>query len=159
MSRVSLPVGCLGWPAGTNRTGKREPAHGPADGVTVKKLVGLVGIAAMTMTFSTLAPADATTPGDQASISLTSMQADKKGWSMRAKFARESARLGDRDTSVYDIDHVRELQYRLSWAGTYDGSTNGNFGKQTKAAVKRYQRREGLHVNGIATHRTWRHLI
>jgi peptidoglycan hydrolase-like protein with peptidoglycan-binding domain len=39
------------------------------------------------------------------------------------------------------VEHVRELQYRLTWAGAYDGPVTGCFGDLTKAAVRRYQRR------------------
>lgn len=83
----------------------------------------------------------------------------KPDFSMRQKWARESTRYGDADTSVYDIQHVRELQYRLTWAKTFDNTVNGRFGKATRAAVKRYQQKEGLRVTGVAGHLTWAHLI
>ena len=78
---------------------------------------------------------------------------------MRDQFAREIVRPGMSDQGVYKIAHVRELQYRLRWAGVYRGDVTGTFGDLTKAAVKHYQKREGLRVSGVATHSTWKHLL
>jgi peptidoglycan hydrolase-like protein with peptidoglycan-binding domain len=75
------------------------------------------------------------------------------------RFAREVVRPGDQDTSTSNIEHVRELQYRLRWAGVYTGPVTGYFGDLTSAAVKRYQRRERIAVTGVASRGTWRHLI
>jgi hypothetical protein len=79
--------------------------------------------------------------------------------SMEQRFAREVVRKGDQDASTRRIEHVRELQYRLKWAGAYRGPVTGYFGDLTQAAVKRYQRRENLKRSGVATRATWRHLI
>jgi lipoprotein-anchoring transpeptidase ErfK/SrfK len=76
-----------------------------------------------------------------------------------ARFVRETVRYGDQDTSPSRIAHVRELQYRLRWAGVYDGPVTGYFGDLTKAAVQRYQRRTHLPVSGTAGPATWRRLI
>jgi hypothetical protein len=116
----------------------------------------------MAITVSTLTPAQATAPQSSSSSAVTAAAAARQGgdgFSMRDKFARERTRYGDQDTSVRHIEHVTELQYRLRWAHVYRGPVTGTFGPLTKAAVKRYQRREGIKVNGIATHNTWRHLI
>jgi len=75
------------------------------------------------------------------------------------RFAREVVRPGDQDASTSAIEHVHELQYRLTWAGAYNGPVTGYFGDLTRAAVKRYQRQEGIKVSGVATRQTWRHLI
>lgn len=80
-------------------------------------------------------------------------------FSMTDKFARQVTRFGDVDNGVYHIEHVRELQYRLTWAGVFDRRVNGRFGKATRAAVEAYQKQEGLPVTGVATHQTWAHLI
>jgi Putative peptidoglycan binding domain/L,D-transpeptidase catalytic domain len=85
--------------------------------------------------------------------------ASATGWSLATPLAREQVRRGDQDTSVYHIQHVRELQVRLSRAGVYSGAIGGTFGPMTEAAVKAFQRRVGLPVTGVATHRTWRALI
>jgi hypothetical protein len=74
-------------------------------------------------------------------------------------FARERVGYGDRDVSPSDIDHVRELQYRLRWAGVYDGPVTGYFGDLTQAAVVRYQKKVGLPATGVATKAVWRRLI
>jgi hypothetical protein len=78
---------------------------------------------------------------------------------MRDRFAREIVRAGMSDQGVYKIAHVRELQYRLRWAGVYHAGVTGTFGDLTKAAVKRYQSREGLTAYGVANHVTWAHLL
>jgi Putative peptidoglycan binding domain/L,D-transpeptidase catalytic domain len=75
------------------------------------------------------------------------------------QYARETARYGDADTSVYNIEHVRELQYRLGWANVYEAGATGNFGPLTQEGVKRYQKREGLRVTGVANAVTWKHLL
>ena len=96
-----------------------------------------------------------------ATATVTSAAASGKGDPYHAKerFAREFTRRGDSDSSVYDIEHVRELQYRLRWAGVYKGPVTGTFGDLTRGAVKRYQRREDLEVTGTANARTWKQLI
>ena len=45
---------------------------------------------------------------------------------------------------------VRNLQTRLSVLGYYYGSLDGIFGSQTEAAVRSFQRLNGLGVNGVA---------
>jgi lipoprotein-anchoring transpeptidase ErfK/SrfK len=79
--------------------------------------------------------------------------------SQTKRFARETVRHGDADASTSSIEHVHELQYRLRWAGVYDGPVTGYFGDLTKSAVRTYQKREGLRVTGVASRKTWRHLI
>ncbi|MGH3344349.1 MAG: peptidoglycan-binding domain-containing protein, partial [Carbonactinosporaceae bacterium] len=80
-------------------------------------------------------------------------------WTMQDRFARETVRQGDEDTSTYAIEHVTELQRRLHRAGSYDGPVTGYFGSLTKAAVERFQRAVNLPVSGVATHATWERLI
>jgi lipoprotein-anchoring transpeptidase ErfK/SrfK len=75
------------------------------------------------------------------------------------KLVRETVSYGDQDKSVSQIAHVRELQYRLRWAGAYDGPVTGYFGDLTKTAVQRYQRRTSLTVTGTADRATWKRLI
>lgn len=82
-----------------------------------------------------------------------------KGKWLKKRFAREKARFGDRDRSPRNHHHVRELQYRLRWANAYKGPATGYFGKRTRKAVKRFQRRTDLKRSGVATRATWRKLI
>jgi putative peptidoglycan binding protein/L,D-transpeptidase-like protein len=110
-------------------------------------------------------PASASQPASavalvQPSQGMTGATATKETpFSMRDTFAREITRYGDADTSPYSIEHVTELQYRLRWAGVYSANITGYFGSVTRKAVKRFQRREGLNVTGVANHRTWAHLL
>jgi hypothetical protein len=128
----------------------------------VKKLLG--GLSAAMIAVGLVATSPVTGDASPQAAVATPQQAaqqktDHKHFSMRQKWAREVTRFGDRDTSTDHIEHVRELQYRLTWAGVFDKSTSGRFGTATRAAVKRFQRKEGLPVSGVATHATWAHLI
>ena len=78
---------------------------------------------------------------------------------LKARFAREVTKRGDRDAGVHAIEHVRELQYRLRWAGVYSGPISGRYRGWTANAVKRFQRKADLRVTGRAGHQTWAVLI
>lgn len=103
-------------------------------------------------------PAAATASGQTASATVVALQTRTTS-PITDRFYRERVSRGARDASTSSIAHVRELQYRLTWAGVYKGPVTGYFGDLTGAAVKRYQRRERLPVTGVATRDTWRHLI
>lgn len=49
---------------------------------------------------------------------------------------------------------VREIQTRLKRWGYYDGNIDGIYGAQTEAAVRYFQRNNGLKVDGIAGKQT-----
>lgn len=49
---------------------------------------------------------------------------------------------------------VKKMQQKLKNWGYYKGSVDGIFGKQTKEAVKYFQRKNGLTVDGIAGKKT-----
>ena len=51
-------------------------------------------------------------------------------------------------------DAVKKMQQRLKELGYYKGEVDGVFGKQTKGAVMRFQRSNGLDRDGIAGKRT-----
>ena len=57
---------------------------------------------------------------------------------------------------TYDSDGVRELQLMLSDCGYLNDSIDGKFGKNTEAAVKAFQRANGLHADGVAWPQTIR---
>ncbi len=54
---------------------------------------------------------------------------------------------------------VVQLQRELKAAGFNPGSIDGAFGKNTLSAVKGYQRRYGLSVDGVVGPRTWNKLL
>jgi hypothetical protein len=123
----------------------------------MKRLVAAVAACILAaIPTATFAPAEAAITD---SAVQTAAATALTGTSMRARFAREVVRKGDQDTSTRRIEHVRELQYRLKWAGAYRGPVTGYFGDLTQAAVKRYQRRENIKASGVATRATWTHLI
>ncbi len=78
---------------------------------------------------------------------------------LSAPWAREEVRYGDRDVSPYDIQHVRELQYRLKWVGLFPATPTGYYGTVTRDGVKAFQARRHIVVSGMATTRTWRLLL
>ncbi|MDO4483403.1 MAG: peptidoglycan-binding protein [Clostridia bacterium] len=47
-------------------------------------------------------------------------------------------------------EKVRQFQNKLIYIGAYDGKANGVYGSSTVAAVKTFQQKHGLKVNGIA---------
>lgn len=53
---------------------------------------------------------------------------------------------------------VKTLQEALNKAGDYGLKADGIFGAKTEAAVRDYQRRNGLTIDGIAGAKTWSHL-
>jgi hypothetical protein len=127
----------------------------------MKKLLSTLGGAAVFLSLGVSAPAQAGSPFTPATVATaaTTSAAAASTFSMRRQFAREVVRYGQSDRGVYHIAHVRELQYRLRWAGVFSVGVTGNFGDITRAAVKRYQRREGLTPRGVANHVTWAHLL
>jgi len=75
------------------------------------------------------------------------------------RFGREQVKLNDRDNGPYHIEHVLEVQYRLSWAGVLDKNPTGRFGYATRSAVKKFQHKNDLHANGKVSGKTWAKLI
>lgn len=97
-------------------------------------------------------PADATpAPASTAPAAAT--------WTLLSPFSREVVRPGDTDASPYAIEHVRELQYRLKWAGYFSATPTGWFGPITKAALIKFQKAHGIPATGVAGYATWRTLI
>jgi peptidoglycan hydrolase-like protein with peptidoglycan-binding domain len=92
-------------------------------------------------------------------LPLGLMAAPAQAASVTDRFYRETVAYGARDRNVNSIAHVRELQYRLKWAGVYTGSINGNFNTRTRNAVKAYQKKAGLPQSGVATQATWAKLL
>ncbi|HEX2894182.1 MAG TPA: L,D-transpeptidase family protein [Marmoricola sp.] len=82
-----------------------------------------------------------------------------ESFSLRDPFSRETVRPGAVDTDPYHIAHVYEVQRRLQRLGLFRATPNGRFGPATTAAVRAFQRRNGLRATGIVDQRTWRPLI
>jgi peptidoglycan hydrolase-like protein with peptidoglycan-binding domain len=53
---------------------------------------------------------------------------------------------------------VRELQVALKEAGENPGPADGQFGPQTLAAVKAFQQKRGIAVDGVVGPITWRNI-
>jgi hypothetical protein len=79
--------------------------------------------------------------------------------SVTDRYYRETVAYGAKDKNVRNIAHVRELQYRLKWAGVYSGPINGVFNSKVRTAVKAYQKKNGLPVTGVAAQQTWAKLL
>jgi len=99
-----------------------------------------------------------TTSAATAASSSASVE-ERRTYQPRKRFAREMVREGAADTSTSNVEHVRELQYRLTWAGTYNGPITGRFESRLTGAVKRFQKRHKLRITGTANAATWEKLI
>ena len=56
-------------------------------------------------------------------------------------------------------EEVRKIQEKLQALGIYRGPLDGIFGGGTDGAVKLFQQREGLEVDGIVGPITWERLL
>ncbi len=77
--------------------------------------------------------------------------------------------LGDISSSVGDVSSsnlskykvirvsvgAKDVQKALKKAGYYNGAIDGKIGKKTKAAIRAFQKDNGLEVDGIVGPRTW----
>ncbi len=57
--------------------------------------------------------------------------------------------------SISDEEQTRILQQLLARAGSYDGPVDGTYGARTTDAVKAFQRRHDLRIDGFAGPATW----
>ena len=55
-------------------------------------------------------------------------------------------------------NHVENLQLRLIELG-YRVNKNGIYTEQTREAVRKFQTRQGLPVNGVVDYKTWETII
>jgi peptidoglycan hydrolase-like protein with peptidoglycan-binding domain len=85
--------------------------------------------------------------------------AASSGWSLRSPLARETVSPGARDTDVYHIAHVRELQLRLGRLGLFSGPVDGVFGHRTARAVRQFKKKAGLRITSTMGHAAWAGLI
>jgi DNA invertase Pin-like site-specific DNA recombinase len=65
-----------------------------------------------------------------------------------------SLKVGGGYTEPRGSDRVRTLQRDLRTAGGYAGAIDGRFGPRTEDAIRRFQAREGLPVDGVADEAT-----
>jgi len=94
-----------------------------------------------------------------ASAGSLPLGAASDSWTLRDPFSREPVRRGDVDADPYNIEHVYEVQLRLQRLGLFDARPDGRFGPRTEAAVKEFQKRNGLMPTGVVNHLTWPPLI
>jgi hypothetical protein len=92
-------------------------------------------------------------------VAVVPSSAGTPTWTLRDRFSREVVRPGDVDASPYAIEHVTELQHRLTWLGYFDQAPTGYYGPVTKAAVMRFQHDIGVPATGMVGYRTWKPLI
>jgi hypothetical protein len=92
-------------------------------------------------------------------ITAPAQAAPARAASVTDRFYRETVAYGARDKDVRHIAHVRELQYRLRWAGVYHSSVNGVFNGKVRTAVRAFQKKSGLPQTGVANQATWAKLL
>jgi hypothetical protein len=90
-------------------------------------------------------------------VTAVPAQAGTLWWS--SPYARQVTQAGDQDLSPWHIEHVYELQRRLSRLGLYTIWPTGYYGSKTVHAVKQFQRKSGLPVTGKMDRASWRKLI
>lgn len=56
-------------------------------------------------------------------------------------------------------DEVIILQHKLKKLGFFPGSVTGSFGPETTLAIKNFQRKNGLKVDGVVDSKTWEKLV
>lgn len=57
--------------------------------------------------------------------------------------------------SSKDKERIREIQSCLKNAGFYQGEVDGVKGRKTRAAIKKFQKANGLSADGVIGKRTW----
>jgi peptidoglycan hydrolase-like protein with peptidoglycan-binding domain len=67
----------------------------------------------------------------------------------------ESTNVEVKNTSCRSKASTRDIQAALKNAGYYNGKVDGVKGKQTKKAIKEFQKANGLKADGIVGSRTW----
>lgn len=55
-------------------------------------------------------------------------------------------------------EHIKEIQTYLKNAGFYQGEIDGVKGRKTRAAIKKFQKENGLTADGVVGKRTWQAL-
>jgi len=86
------------------------------------------------------------------------MEQAQKAEGMRAERARPATRSNvgiKHKSSAQDKARIREIQTCLKNAGFYKGEIDGVKGRKTRAAIRNFQRENGLAVDGVVGKRTW----
>ena len=84
-----------------------------------------------------------------------------KAWAKsEPRMDAQKAKLSKRVRSNIRIGklHAQRLQMALKNAGIYQGPVNGMYGKDTRRALKDFQKRQGLEVTGTVNTATWNNL-
>jgi hypothetical protein len=116
---------------------------------SLRRVAGVLAVAAASALLTPWTPAAPAVPATERGVS----------WTLLDPFSREIVRPGDVDADTYHVEHVFEVQYRLRRLDLYDAAPDGRFGPETEAAVRDFQRQNGLQVTGTVNYRTWRPLI
>jgi lipoprotein-anchoring transpeptidase ErfK/SrfK len=88
--------------------------------------------------------------GTNTVVVWTRDRAGNMGKVKREVFVDTSSEFGDNDMVRGALgSDVTQLQERLKEAGTYNGKTSEKFDKKTEGAVRSYQKRQRLPVNGV----------
>lgn len=88
--------------------------------------------------------------GTNTVVVWTRDRAGNMGKVKREVFVDTSSEFGDNDMVLGAVgSDVTQLQERLKQAGTYTGKTSEKFDKKTEGAVRSYQKRQRLPINGV----------
>ena len=87
-------------------------------------------------------------------VSSSSKDSGSSSSSSKSSSSKSSAKAGDPCSPGDSGAAVKWVQKKLKSLGYLSGSADGDYGGGTKSAVKAFQRRNGLTVNGIANKKT-----
>ena len=93
----------------------------------------------------------------QAETDRLAMEQAQKAEEMKASSGRSNVEIKHRHSSK-DKDRTREIQACLKNAGFYKGEVDGVKGRKTRAAIKKFQRENGLNADGVVGKKTWEYL-
>ncbi|MBU1042872.1 MAG: peptidoglycan-binding protein [Candidatus Omnitrophica bacterium] len=81
----------------------------------------------------------------------------QKNSEISAKKVNKKAKSNGQDDDIIKVNGltVSKVQAALKKAGFYNGNVDGKIGPKTKAAIKEFQRKNNLKVDGVVGRGTW----
>jgi peptidoglycan hydrolase-like protein with peptidoglycan-binding domain len=82
----------------------------------------------------------------------------KPAWRKGSSSSSTHPRAASVGASEYDATTVRRIQANLQRRGYHVGAVDGRLGRRTEAAIRRYQQKNGLPVDGQPSAALWDHM-
>lgn len=91
----------------------------------------------------------------QTEVERLAMEQAQKVEEMKARpMARTNVEIKQK-RSRQDKEHIKEIQTYLKNAGFYQGEIDGVKGRKTRAAIRKFQKANGLMADGVVGKKTW----